>query len=129
MFLSVFDETTKENGLASLLFADKADSFKLLAFGGYTWDGLRKAKNAPVFAYQKGNLQEQMDLYVTDFGKSTEKLTAINPQQKDYNWGTVELYHWTAFDGRSLDGLLYKPEDFDPAKKYPVMILLQPAAG
>ena len=115
-------ETTKENGLASLLFADKADSFKLLAFGGYTWDGLRKAKNAPVFAYQKGNLQEQMDLYVTDFGKSTEKLTAINPQQKDYNWGTVELYHWTAFDGRSLDGLLYKPEDFDPAKKYPVMI-------
>ena len=75
-----------------------------------------------MFAYQKGNLQEQMDLYVTDFGKSTEKLTAINPQQKDYNWGTVELYHWTAFDGRALDGLLFKPENFDPAKKYPVMI-------
>ena len=79
IYLRVFDEVTKENGLASYQVDPKKLNFKTLAFGGYTWDGLRKAKNAPVFAYQKGNLQEQMDLYVTDFGKSTEKLTAINP--------------------------------------------------
>ena len=122
IYLRVFDEVTKENGLASYQVDPKKLNFKTLAFGGYSWDGLRKAKNAPVFAYQKGNLQEQMDLYVTDFGKSTEKLTAINPQQKDYNWATVELYHWTTFDGKTMDGLLYKPEDFDASKKYPVMI-------
>ena len=122
IYLRVYDEVTKENGLASCQVDPKKLNFKTLAFGGYTWDGLRKAKNAPVFAYQKGNLQEQMDLYVTDFGKSTEKLTAINPQQKDYNWATVELYHWTTFDGKTLDGLLFKPEDFDASKKYPVMI-------
>ena len=122
IYLRVFDEVTKENGLASYQVDPKKLNFKTLAFGGYTWDGLRKAKNAPVFAYQKGNLQEQMDLYVTDFGKSTEKLTAINPQQKDFNWATVELYHWTTFDGKTMDGLLYKPEDFDASKKYPVMI-------
>ena len=116
IYLRVFDEVTKENGLASYQVDPKKLNFKTLAFGGYTWDGLRKAKNAPVFAYQKGNLQEQMDLYVTDFGKSTEKLTAINPQQKDYNWATVELYHWTTFDGKTMDGLLYKPEDFDPER-------------
>ena len=121
VFLKVFDETTKENGLATFNFG-KSKTFKTLEFGGYTYDGLRKAKDAPVYTYQKGNLQEQMDLYCTDFGKETEKLTAINPQQKDYNWATVELYHWTTFDGKTLDGLLYKPEDFDPAKKYPVMI-------
>ncbi len=122
IYLRVYDEVTKENGLASCQVDPKKLNFKTLTFGGYTWDGLRKAKNAPVFAYQKGNLQEQMDLYVTDFGKSTEKLTAINPQQKDYNWATVELYHWTTFDGKTLDGLLFKPEDFDASKKYPVMI-------
>ena len=120
-FLKVFDETTKENGLACMQL-DKPKTFKMLAFGGYTWDVLKKARNADVYTYQKGNLAEQMDLYCTDFGKNTEKLTAINPQQKDYNWATVELYHWTAYDGKTLDGLLYKPEDFDPAKKYPVMI-------
>ena len=122
IYLRVFDEVTKENGLASFQWVPKKLNLKTLAFGEYTYDGLRKAKKAPVFTYQRGNLQEQMDLYVTDFGKSTEKLTAINPQQKDYNWATVELYHWTTFDGKTLDGLLFKPEDFDPAKKYPVMI-------
>ncbi len=122
IYLRVYDEVTKENGLASCQVGPKKLNFKTLAFGGYTWDGLRKAKDAPVFAYQKGNLREQMDLYVTDFGKSTEKLTAINPQQKNYNWAMVELYHWTTFDGKTLDGLLFKPEDFDASKKYPVMI-------
>ena len=33
----------------------------------------------------------------------------------------MELYQWTAFDGTQLDGLLYKPEDFDANKKYPVL--------
>ena len=122
VFLKVFDETTKENGLASFQPVGKSLDIKTLAFGGYSFDGLKAAKNAPVYAYQKGNLAEQMDLYCTDFGKTTEKLTAINPQQQDYNWGTVELYHWLTYDGKTMDGLLYKPEDFDPARKYPVMI-------
>ena len=76
---------------------------KPLYFFFYTWSGLQKAKNAPVFTYTKGNFQNPMDLYVTDFSKSTERITSINPQQKDYNWGTVELYHWLAYDGTPLE--------------------------
>ena len=120
VYLKVFDEVTKENGLVSLQL-DKPKSFKTLAFGGYSYDGLKKAKNAPVYAYLKGNFVEPMDLYLTN-EKSTKKLTAINPQQADYNWGTVELYHWTTYDGKKMDGLLYKPEDFDATKKYPLMV-------
>ena len=120
VLLSVFDEVTKENGVAAFQFG-KPKTFKVLEFGGYSYDGVKKAKDAPVYAYLKGNFVEQNDLYVTDFGKKTEKLTAINPQQKDYNWGTVELYHWLTPDGKTLDGLLYKPEDFDASKKYPLM--------
>ena len=120
VYLKVFDEVTKENGLVSLQL-DKPKSFKKLAFGGYSYDGLKKAKNAPVYAYLKGNFVEPMDLYLTN-EKSTKKLTAINPQQADYNWGTVELYHWTTYDGKKMDGLLYKPEDFDATKKYPLMV-------
>ena len=41
---------------------------------------------------------------------------------KDYNWGTAELFSWTSFTGVPLQGILYKPEDFNPTKKYPVMI-------
>ena len=48
-------------------------------------------------------------------------LTHTNPEQEDYNWGTVEIVEWTSFEGRSLRGLLYKPEDFDSTKSYPMI--------
>ena len=61
-----------------------------------------------------------MDLYV--YNGSLERISNINPQQADYLWGTPELFKWKAFDGTQLDGILYKPENFDENKKYPVMI-------
>ncbi len=123
ILLSVFDNVTKENGVASLPLSNPVKGFRALVKGGYTWTGVKKAAKADVYAYQKGNFQEQMDVYYTsNLGKTGQKLTAINPQQANYNWGTVELYHWTAYDGTKLDGLLYKPEDFDANRKYPVMI-------
>jgi dipeptidyl aminopeptidase/acylaminoacyl peptidase len=49
-------------------------------------------------------------------------MSESNPRQKDYLWGTAELVHWKAGDGKPIDGLLYKPEGFDPAKKYPMIV-------
>ena len=123
LLLSLFDNKTKENGLASVQVSNPQQTFRTLTRGGYTWADVQKARKANVYTYTKGNFQEPMDVYYTAaLGKNEQKLTAINPQIKDYNWGTVELYHWTAYDGTALDGLLYKPEDFDANKKYPVMI-------
>jgi dipeptidyl aminopeptidase/acylaminoacyl peptidase len=69
------------------------------------------------------NFNEYPDLWMSglDFG-DPKKLTTANPQQNDYNWGTVELIQWTSADGVELDGLLYKPENFDPGKKYPMVV-------
>ena len=122
LILRVFDNTTKENGIAELR-VDQPGQPVMMAFGGYTYSGMKRSELNDVILYQRGNFQEPMDLYMTgDNFATSQRLTAINPQQKDYNWGTAELYHWTAYDGTKLDGILYKPEDFDPAKKYPVMI-------
>ena len=123
ILLSLFDHGNKENGLASVQVDAPRKSFKTITKGGYSWAGVQKARKADVFTYQKGNFQDPMDVYYTPApGKSEQKLTAINPQIKDYNWGTVELYHWHAYDGTAMDGLLYKPENFDAGEKYPVMI-------
>ena len=46
---------------------------------------------------------------------------SINPQQKDYNWGTAELLKWKAYNGKETQGIVYKPENFDPKKKYPLI--------
>jgi dienelactone hydrolase len=49
-------------------------------------------------------------------------LYATNPQQKEYNWLTCELVKWTMFDGKQSEGLLFKPENFDAKKKYPMIL-------
>ncbi|MBR1401404.1 MAG: S9 family peptidase [Prevotella sp.] len=122
ILLSIFDNVTKKNGFATVSVA-KAASPQIAVLDGFTFGNAKKAKDAEVYAYTKGNFQCPNDIYLTrTLGRQEQKLTSINPQQKDYNWGTVELVHWNAYDGTRLDGLLYKPEDFDPTKKYPVMI-------
>ena len=84
---------------------------------------LNKAKNANVITYTKSNFTECPNMWVTfNLFKTSKKLTHSNPQQKDYNWVTCESVYWTAYDGRELEGLLYKPENFDPAKKYPMVV-------
>lgn len=80
-----------------------------------------KAENAEVYMTTKGTFTQFPNLWV---GPSLTNLTQIsdaNPQQKDYKWGTAELVHWTSADGKRLKGILYKPEDFDPSKKYPMI--------
>ena len=122
LYLSVFDNVTKKNGYASVA-VNKPAAPQLLALEGYMYANPVKAKDANVYLYKKGNFQHPMDLYVsTAIGKKEQQLSHINPQQKDYLWGTAELFHWYAYDGTPLDGLLYKPENFDENKKYPVMI-------
>jgi dipeptidyl aminopeptidase/acylaminoacyl peptidase len=81
----------------------------------------QKAKYANVFIYTKASYQQSPDLYVSSDLKKETKLSAINPQQSEYNWGTAELMQWTTPKGYHAKGILYKPEDFDPNRKYPVI--------
>ena len=50
------------------------------------------------------------------------QLSHSNPQQQGVNWGSVELVEYLANDGTPLQGLLFKPENFDGEKKYPLMV-------
>lgn len=59
-------------------------------------------------------------LYVKD--GFTEKLYRADDPLKDYNIGTIELGELKAEDGQTLYTRLIKPYNFDPNKKYPVII-------
>jgi len=92
----------------------------------FSYSGFVKAKNNWTLAFLKGSYDKPNDVYSTN-PEDTLKVTAarplsrINLQQAGYNWLSVELHHWKMFDGRMSEGLLYKPENFDSTKKYPVI--------
>ncbi|MDR0331838.1 MAG: prolyl oligopeptidase family serine peptidase [Dysgonamonadaceae bacterium] len=122
LLLSAFDRRTKEHGYFTLNQSGRNPLQKRI-LDGYTFSLLNKARDANVYAFAKANFNTSPDLHVTkNLWRTDEKLTDINPQMHDYNWGTAELVEWTSFSGVPLQGILYKPEDFDPNKKYPVMI-------
>lgn len=47
--------------------------------------------------------------------------TSENPL-KDYKWGAIDFVDLKSEDGKILHSVLMKPADFDPNKKYPVLI-------
>ena len=84
--------------------------------------GIEKAKNPDVLIFRKETYTEFPDLWVkTGNSAVAVKISDANPQTKEYLWGTAEQISWKGFEGEDMKGLLYKPENFDPNKKYPVI--------
>ena len=79
-----------------------------------------KPKNGSSLLFTKENFVQSPNLHLLADHKEV-RLTEVNPQQSQYNWGTAELYKWKTFNGKEHTGVLYKPEDFDSTKKYPVI--------
>ncbi len=91
----------------------------------HIFNSVQQSKRSDRLIYTQENYRESPDLFTRTIGaKSIDeiKLTQLNPQQATYNWGTAELYSWTALNGKPAKGVLYKPEDFDPKKKYPLIL-------
>lgn len=121
LFLSAFNDETKEAGYYSLQVAK--GNLRKYIMAPKTFPIIRKAKNAETYVYTKGDFRTPTDVWVTtDFWKKETQLSHINPQMEEYRWGTAEMVNWKSKDGHDLRGILYKPEDFDPAKKYPMII-------
>lgn len=52
------------------------------------------------------------------------KLTDTTAQTKAFTLGTREVISWKSNDGTTIEGVLIKPADFDPAKKYPLLCII-----
>jgi dipeptidyl aminopeptidase/acylaminoacyl peptidase len=51
-------------------------------------------------------------------------LTRMSDQAKSFVLGTRELVSWKSTDGTPIEGVLIKPADFDPSKKYPLLCVI-----
>lgn len=120
LFFRLQNRITKKTGVYSSRLGYDLKWQPLIAKDSFSFGSILKAKDADVFIYTKENYAASPDIYVQ--GAMVRKLSAINPQQASYNWGTAQLFAWKTFSGKQSTGILYKPEDFDPAKKYPLLI-------
>ncbi len=88
----------------------------------YQERSFQKAKNADKYLFQKGNFNHANELYYTTDWQDARPLTELSTQLDGLSWGSAEQVSWLSSQGTELEGLLFKPEGFDPTKKYPMLV-------
>ncbi|MBM3790111.1 MAG: hypothetical protein FJW35_07135, partial [Acidobacteria bacterium] len=84
---------------------------------------LQKSKDADAIMFTRESYAEFPDLWVADSGFAQPgKLTEVNPQMSEFAWGDAELVDWHSLDGVPLQGVLIKPGNYEPGKRYPVIV-------
>lgn len=138
LILTAFHRDTKASGFYALDLASlerdgkkqnakegdtKKKSLRQLIILDENLSELQKAKESDRVVFTRSTFRRFPDLWTstTDF-EEIHRVSDANPQQDEYSWGTAELTHWKTQDGQALDGILMKPDGFDPSKQYPMLV-------
>jgi fermentation-respiration switch protein FrsA (DUF1100 family) len=126
LYLSMFGIWTKKSGYARLHPAASGKfTEEHLVWQDKSVDRLGKAKDADVFEYVWQTFTESPNAFVGGADlKDPKQITKTNPFQSNYAWGKEELIDYKNSHGERLQGALYYPAGYDPAKKYPMVVYM-----
>lgn len=122
LYFSASGDLTKQSGYYRLTIRNK---FEKLVFDNKSITGLRKAKKSDFFVYRSESYQLSPNIFRTSGSFSGFlRISDTNPQQAGFSWGKSELVNYSNRDGKPLQGALYYPADFEPGKKYPMIVYI-----
>lgn len=117
------EETTRDTGFIRIAYLGAAPERLLWAKKDYRYAG--RALEADTFLLLGSRFDEFPDVLVTDFKFSTPKKATIGGAQLEpFLWGSAELVNYRGPNGEELQGMLCKPANFDPTKKYPMVVYI-----
>ena len=126
LYLSLFGIWTKKSGFARL----KPGPSGALTEEHLLWldkglDHLAKAQDADVFEYVQQTFVESPNVFITSPDlKDAKAVTKTNPFQSNYAWGREELVEYKNSHNERLQGALFYPAGYEPAKKYPMIVYM-----
>ena len=121
LLLEAFDQRDKSSGFWRDHPVDQAEP-TVLVMDACRFSRPVQASEGEALHFTRSTFEEFPDVWVSDADfADARRVSHANPQQADYRWGTAELVTWTSSEGEELEGILYKPEDFDPERKYPLL--------
>jgi dipeptidyl aminopeptidase/acylaminoacyl peptidase len=86
-------------------------------------EGQSFTRDFKTMAFVAPDATHMEELYVSPVAPfAPRKLTDITAQVKDWKLGSVEVISWKSQDGRTIEGILHKPADYDATKKYPLLV-------
>lgn len=120
VYMSLYGKRTKQSGYARW---SANSGVTQLVLADAMVSGLVKADSAERFAFTRQSFSDSPDQFVADASLANpEQWTETNAFQKNYAWGKAELMNFTSTIGRPLQAILYYPANYDPSKKYPMIV-------
>jgi len=87
--------------------------------------GLSVSKDGSRYATSARDGNEVNEVYLSEMnGAGSNKLTNFNDQLTDWKTTDSEVISWTSQDGAEIEGILHKPQNYDPTKKYPLLVAI-----
>jgi dipeptidyl aminopeptidase/acylaminoacyl peptidase len=121
LLLSAYNISTKQDGFFRLIMRTGSLERLIMSSHLYTHRGENfKAKNANIYMVRRMSAEEYPNWYATSDFHDFKQLTDLAPQKK-YNWYATELINWRLPNGKTGSGVLFKPENFNRASKYPII--------
>jgi dipeptidyl aminopeptidase/acylaminoacyl peptidase len=87
--------------------------------------GFSFSKNGERVAFVGRNGDQLNEVFFADArnGKTT-KVTDFTAQTADWKVAQSEVISWKSKDGATIEGVLHKPANYDPSKKYPLLVMI-----
>jgi dipeptidyl aminopeptidase/acylaminoacyl peptidase len=124
MLLSADNEDTRDSGF----YRDKVNSDappQKLLMAAKNFGNPTKAKDADMLIMTASRFDQFPDIWTTNSTfRELKRVSNGDAQRAAFNWGTAELVSFKNADGVPLKGLLLKPDNFDPRKKYPMIVYI-----
>ena len=121
MLLTAYDTVSRASGFWRI--AEAGGKPEKILMDDVSFGRLSPSKEGGLLHYTRQSFSEYPDVWVTDTEFSFHRrISHGNPQQAEFKWGSGEVVSWHSTNGTKLEGLLYKPDDFDASKQYPMIV-------
>jgi dipeptidyl aminopeptidase/acylaminoacyl peptidase len=122
LLLEAYNDLEKHDALYAI-GTTGGEPTKLYGSGKHRLEFIAKAESAERILFTRERYDEFPDLWISNSDlEDPRRLTNANPQIEDFAWGSAELVEWSSADGVPLQGILIKPGNYDPEKRYPVLV-------
>ena len=85
------------------------------------------AQNADQVALTGVNDKDIPEVYLSEVpftGKDLKKVSDMTAQIEGWATSQSEVIQWESEDGTIIEGVLHKPADYDPSRKYPLLVAI-----
>jgi dipeptidyl aminopeptidase/acylaminoacyl peptidase len=115
-----------EESRYNLVKIDEQGEFETYSLGEVYPTGFFSINKSGYIAFLGSSPTKLKEIYYGTPRENAWDITRVTTETEKFShldFGTVESIKWISKDGTEIEGLLRKPSDFDPNKKYPLIIM------